>query len=163
MIALLVNPDNAYTEPMIREVQETAHAKKVQLQIVKARTESQIDVAFATLRKLHADALVVGDDVFFTTRREQLVALAARYRIPAIERWREFTAAGGLISYGPSFPAVFREIGIYTGRILKGAKPADLPVQQPTKFELVINLKTAQALGLTVPRSMLALADEVIE
>jgi putative tryptophan/tyrosine transport system substrate-binding protein len=163
VIALLVNPNNAYTEPMIREVQETAHAKKVQLQIVKARTESEIDAAFATLRKLHADALVVGDDVFFTTRREQLVALAARYRIPAIERWREFTAAGGLISYGPSLAAGARQVGIYVGKILKGAKPADLPVEQPTKFELVINLKTAKALGLTIPQSLLVRADQFIQ
>ncbi len=109
------------------------------------------------------DGLVIGDAVFFTFRREQLVALAARYRLPTIERWREFVAAGGLISYGPSLVDVSRQAGDYVGRVLKGEKPADLPVQQPTKYELVINMNTAKALGLTVPQSLLALADEVIE
>jgi ABC-type uncharacterized transport system substrate-binding protein len=163
VIALLVNPNNAYTAPMIRDVQEAARAKKVQLPILKASTESEIDAAFATLVKLHADALVVGDDVFFTTRRAQLVALAARYGVPAIERWREFAASGGLISYGPSLAASARQVGIYVGKILKGAKPADLPVEQPTQFELVINLKTAKALGLTIPQSILIRADELIQ
>jgi putative tryptophan/tyrosine transport system substrate-binding protein len=163
VIALLVNPNNAYTEPMIRDVQEAAHAKGVQLPIVKAATESEIDAAFATLVNLHADALVVGDDTFFTSRREQLVALASRDAVPAIYQFREFTAAGGLISYGSSLTAIIRQVGIYVGKILKGAKPADLPVEQATKLELVINLKTAKALGLTIPSTILVRADAVIE
>jgi putative tryptophan/tyrosine transport system substrate-binding protein len=163
VIALLVNANNPITEPMIRDVQEGARAKRVQLQILKAGSEGEIDSAFAALANLHAGALIVGDDVFFTTRREQLVALAARYAVPVIERWREFAVSGGLISYGPSLTDTNRQLGIYAGKILKGAKPADLPVQQPTTFELVVNLKTANALGLTVPPSILARADEVIE
>ena len=161
VIAPLVNPDE--TNSWIRAVQEAARAKGVQLPILSASTESEIDAAFATLVELHADGLVIGDDVFFTSRREQFVALASRYAVPAIERWHEFAASGGLISYGPSLTAVNRQLGIYAGRILKGEKPADLPVQQPTTFELVINLKTAKALGLTVPPLLLATADEVIE
>jgi putative tryptophan/tyrosine transport system substrate-binding protein len=163
VIALLVNPNNAYAEPMIRDAQEAARVRGVQLQILKAATESEIDAAFATLVNLHADALVVGDDVFFTSRREQLVALASRYAVPAIYQFREFAAAGGLISYGSSLTDLIRQTGIYVGKILKGAKPADLPVVQPTTFELVINLKTAKALGLTIPPSILSRADEVIE
>jgi len=135
----------------------------VQLAILKAGTESEIDAAFATLVEQHAGGLVVAGDPFFNNRREQFVALASRHAVPAIYWLRGFAAAGGLISYGVNLVPLWRQAGGYAGRILKGAKPADLPVQQPTKFELVINLKTAKALGLTVPRSMLALADEVIE
>jgi putative ABC transport system substrate-binding protein len=163
VIALLVNPNNVQTDGVIKGVRETARAKAVQLQILNASTEGDIDAAFGTLMQLQADALVIGPDPFFHSRREQLVALAARHTVPAIYEWRESAAAGGLMSYGASLTSVFRQLGIYAGKILKGAKPADLPVQQPTKFELVINLKTAKALGLTVPQSILARADEVIE
>ncbi len=163
VIALLVNPNNANSEPMIRDVQEAARAKGVQLHILKAAAESEIDAAFPTLVELHAGALVVAGDTFFNSRREQLVALASRNAVPAIYARREFAASGGLVSYGSSLTAVYRQVGIYVGKILNGAKPADLPVQQPTTFELVINFKTATALGLTVPQSMLMRADEVIE
>jgi putative tryptophan/tyrosine transport system substrate-binding protein len=163
-IALLVNPTSSVAaERITRDLQEAARAKGVQLHILKASTESEIDAAFATLVRLQAGALVVGADVFFNSRREQFVALASRHAVPAIYQGREFALAGGLITYGTSLQAVYREVGTYAGRILKGAKPADLPVQQPTKFELVINLKTAKALGLNVPPSLLARADEVIE
>jgi putative tryptophan/tyrosine transport system substrate-binding protein len=163
VIALLVNPNNVQTEAVIRGVREAARAKAVQLQILKASTEGEIDAAFGTLMQLQAGALVVGPDVFLYSRREQLVALAARYRIPAIHEWRGAVAAGGLVSYGTDITGVFRQLGIYAGKILKGAKPADLPVEQPTRFELVVNLNTAKTLGLTVPPSILARADEVIE
>jgi putative tryptophan/tyrosine transport system substrate-binding protein len=163
VIAVLVNPMGPQTERIIQQAQETARAKGLQLPILNASTESEIDAAFAALIQLHAGGLVSGSDPFFTSRREQLVALAARYGVPAIYQWREFTASGGLISYGPSLSAAYREVGVYAGKILKGAKPADLPVQQPTTFELVVNLKTANDLGLTVPPSILARAGEVIE
>ena len=148
---------------MIRELEEGAHAKGAQLATVKAGSESEIDAAFATLVQRQADAVVVQPNVFFFSQREQLVALASRHAIPAIYEWREFVAGGGLISYGASLTTTFRQLGSYAGKILNGAKPADLPVQQPTKFELVLNLKTAKALGLVVPQSILARADEVIE
>jgi putative tryptophan/tyrosine transport system substrate-binding protein len=163
VIALLVNPNNPNADRIMRDVQEAARAKGVQLHIVKASTESEIDAAFATLVQLQAGALVVGNDPFFNSRREQLVALASQYAVPAIYGWREFAAAGGLISYGSSLVAAYRQVGTSAGKILNGAKPADLPVQQPTRFELVVNLNTAKALGLTIPHSMLMLADEVIE
>jgi putative tryptophan/tyrosine transport system substrate-binding protein len=163
VIALLVNPNNPNTERTIRDMEEAARAKRVQLHIVKAGTESEIDAAFASLVQLPAGALVVVGDPLFINRREQLVALASRHAVPAIYAFREYAAAGGLISYGTSFTAAYRQLGTYAGKILKGAKPADLPVEQPTRFELVVNLKTAKALGLTVPPSILARADEVIE
>jgi putative tryptophan/tyrosine transport system substrate-binding protein len=163
LIALLVNPNNPTAEPIIADVQQAARIKGMQLQIIKAGTESEIETAFASLVQLQAGALVVGGDPFFNSRREQLAALASRHAIPAIYEYREFPAAGGLISYGPSLTDTWREVGIYAGKILKGAKPADLSVQQPTIFELVVYLKTAKALGLTIPQSILALANEVIE
>jgi len=163
VIALLVNPNNSNTERTTRDMQEAALARGVQLHILIAGTESEIDAAFATLAQLHAGGLVVGGDPFFANRREQLVTLAATHGVPAIYQSREFVEAGGLISYGLNFIAAFRLVGVYAGKILKGAKPADLPVQQPTTFELVVNLKTAKDLGLTIPPSILARADEVIE
>jgi putative tryptophan/tyrosine transport system substrate-binding protein len=163
VVALLVNPNNESAERVIKDVQEAASAKGVQLQILKASTEGEIDAAFATLVQLRAGALVVAGDPFFNSRREQLVALASRYPVPAIYDWREYAASGGLISYGPSLTGIFRQLGTTVGKILKGAKPADLPVEQPTKFELVVNLETAKALGLIVPPGILARADEVIE
>jgi putative ABC transport system substrate-binding protein len=163
VIALLVNPNNPIADAIIRDVQEAARAKGLQLPIVKAGTESEIDAAFASLAQRHASALVVGADPFFYSRREQLVGLASRHAVPVIDQSREFAAAGGLMSYGTSLTDTWRHVGIYAGKILNGAKPADLPVEQPTKFELVVNLKTAKALGLTVPPSILARADEVIE
>jgi ABC-type uncharacterized transport system substrate-binding protein len=163
VIGLLVNPHNAAVERTIRNAQEAARVKGVQLDILKAATESEIDAAFATLIQLRAGALLVAADPYFNSRREQLVALAARHAVTAIYELREFATAGGLSSYGPSLAGLYRQAGAYAGRILAGAQPADLPVQQPTKFELVVNLKTAKELGLTVPPSILARADEVIE
>jgi putative ABC transport system substrate-binding protein len=161
VIALLVNPSSPNAERVMRDVQEAARMKGVQIDILKAGTEREINAAFATLAHQHTGALLVATLAF--SWREQLVALALRHAVPAIYPWREATEAGGLISYGASTAAVYRHIGIYIGKILKGAKPADLPVEQPTTFELVVNLKTAKALGLTVPPSILARADEVIE
>jgi putative ABC transport system substrate-binding protein len=158
-----VNANDPNAEQLIGKVREATQSKGLQLHTVKVSTESEIDAAFASLVELHAGGLLVGGDPFFDTRRGQLVALASRHAIPAIYSEREFAAAGGLISYGTSRTAVYRQAGIYLGRVLKGAKPADLPVQQPTTFELVVNLNTAKTLGLTVPTSILARADEVIE
>ena len=163
VIALLLNQNNRNTERNIKDVQEAARAKGVQLAILKAGTESEIDAAFGSLVQLRAGALVVATDPFLNSRRDQLVALASRHAVPAMYYWREFATAGGLISYGPSLTAGYRHAGVYAGKILNGAKPADLPVQQPTTFELVVNLNTAKALGLTVPPSILSRADEVIE
>ena len=162
-IALLVNPNNTNAGRIIGDVQEAARAKGMQLHILKAGSEGEVESTFASFVQLRAGALVVGGDPFFNSQREQLVTVASRYAVLAIYEYREFPAAGGLISYGPSLTGTWRQLGIYTGKILKGAKPADLPVQQPTRFELVVNLKTAKALGLTVPPSILARADEVIE
>jgi putative ABC transport system substrate-binding protein len=160
---LLVNPDSPGTEGTIQATQEAARGRGLQLVILKASSESEIDVAFATLAQLHAGGLLLAADPFFASRREQLVALASRHAVPAIYPVREFADAGGLISYGASITFVYHQVGIYAGKILKGAKPADMPVQQPTKFELVVNLKTAKALGLTVPKTLLVGADEIIE
>jgi putative ABC transport system substrate-binding protein len=163
VIALLVSSTGMDTEGVTSVVQEAATAKGLKLHVLKANSETEIDAAFGTLIQRQTDALVVSANPFFDTRRDQFLAMAARHAVPAIYAWREFAAAGGLISFGASLVDVNRQLGIYAGKILKGAKPADLPVQQPTKFELVINLKTAKALGLTVPQSILMRADEVIE
>lgn len=162
-VALLVNPKNPNAERIIKETQDAAHRKRLQCDLLKASNESEIEAAFAVLAERHAGALLVAGDPFFASRRDQIVGLAARTAIPVIYEFREFAAAGGLTSYAPNLAAVYRNVGGYVGRILAGAKPADLPVQEPTKLELVINLKTAKALGLTVPQSLLARADEVIE
>ena len=159
MISLFVNPVDPNAERFIRDVQAAAHAIGLQVDIVRASTDGEIDSVFASL----GQPLVVSPGAIFFSRREQIVAQASRYAVPAIYPGPEFTTIGGLISYGPRITEVLRQLGVYTGRILKGAKPADLPVQQPTTFELVVNLKTAKALGLTVPPSILARADEVIE
>jgi putative tryptophan/tyrosine transport system substrate-binding protein len=163
LLAILVNPHNPLTEAVTADVRAAAAVTGHQIQIVTASDESEIDKAFATLKELHADALIVGADPYFFGRSEQLVTLAARYMVPAIFEFREFAMAGGLMSYGASITDGYRQAGVYAGQILKGAKPADLPVLQPTKFELVINLKTAKALGLTLSPGLLAIADEVIE
>jgi putative tryptophan/tyrosine transport system substrate-binding protein len=164
VIALLVNPrDSVLAESETREVQEAARAFGLQLHILNASVESEIDAAFADLHRLRVGALLVGVDPFFFTYREQIVAEAAHHSIAAMYFVREYPVAGGLMSYGGSLRDTYREGGIYTGRILKGAKPADLPVQQLTKIELVLNLKTAKTLGLTFPITLLGRADEVIE
>jgi putative ABC transport system substrate-binding protein len=157
---VLINPTNPHSETLLRDLHAAARALGLQVQVLHASSERDFDTVFATLR---ADALVVGTDPFFNSRSEHLAALAIRHAVPTIYQYRAFAAAGGLLSYGGSFTEPFRQTGIYTGRILKGEKPADLPVQQSTKIELVINLKTAKALGLDVPASVLARADEVIE
>jgi putative tryptophan/tyrosine transport system substrate-binding protein len=162
-IALLVNPNFPQTKQTIRYTREAALAKELKLHLLEASTERQIDAAFETIVQLQVGAIVLGGDAFFTTRREQVVALASHHAIPTVYYLREFAAAGGLISYGASLGNIHRQAALYVAKLLNGSKPADLPVQQPTKFELVINLKTAAALGLTVPQSLLARADEVID
>jgi putative tryptophan/tyrosine transport system substrate-binding protein len=163
VVALLVNPSNPFSEPETRNVRDVARSLGLQLHVLQASTANDIDAAFATVVELRAGALVVGADPLFTSRTEQIIALAARHAMPAIYAWSEFTAAGGLISYAPSLKDGHRLAGVYAGRILKGAKPADLPVQQAVKIELVINLKTAMTLGLSFPITLLGRADEVIE
>jgi putative ABC transport system substrate-binding protein len=163
VIAFLVNPSNPNAARNIADAQEAAHAKGVQLPILKGGTAGEIDTAFASLAQLRAGGLVVGADPVFAIRREQIIALASRGALPTIYFSREDAAAGGLISYGSSITSAYHQAGTYAGKVLAGAKPADLPVVQPTKFELVVYLKTAQALGLTVPQALLARADEVIE
>jgi putative ABC transport system substrate-binding protein len=158
---LLVNPKNPNSNLVIRDMQEAIRTSGAKLTILSASTPDEIDAAFASL--VQPDALVVHPDSFLDSQREQIVGLAARHGIPAVYGQRRYVTAGGLISYGENGALILREVGRYAGRILKGAKPGDLPVQQPTKFELVINLKTAKALGLAVPHSLLQRADEVIE
>ena len=162
-VALLVNPDTAVTEPVIKGVRDAARSLGLQLHVLNASTEGEIDAAFGKLIELRAGALVVSGDPFFNSRRDQIVALAARHALPAIYEWREFVVAGGLMSYGTDLADAYRQVGIYAGKILKGAKPADLPVERVVRLELVINLKTAKTLGLTFPITLLGRADEVIE
>jgi putative ABC transport system substrate-binding protein len=162
-IALLVNPTNPDAETQSRGAQAAAGTLGLQLHVLRASAERDFDTVFATLLKLRPSALVIGADPFFISRREQIGALALRHAVPAIYQFREFAAAGGLMSYGSSLTDSVRLAGVYTGRILRGEKPADLPVQQSTKVELIINLKTAKALGLAVPLALLTRADEVIE
>ena len=162
-VHILVNPNNAGVLQDIPTV--TAAAGKIGLgfEVVQAGTESEIDTAFASLSRDKAQAIMVANDAFFTIRGRQIAALAARYAVPTVYPWREQAEVGGLLSYGTSIPEAYRQLGIYVGQVLKGAKTAELPVQQPTKFELVINLRTARALGISVPASILLRADEVIE
>ena len=163
-LAVLINPGNAVNaETTLKDVQAAARTVGLQMQIIRASTSREIDAAFATMARERPDALLVGGDPFFNSRRVQLALLAARYAVSAAYASREFAEVGGLMSYGPNFLDSFRQVGVYVGRILKGAKPADMPVMQPTKYELVINLKTAKTLGLTVPPQIVARADEVIE
>ena len=162
-IGFLENPNNPVSELRTRDVLAAAAAIGLNVQILKAGTDREIDAAFVSLVQARTGALLVGNDAFLNSRIEQLVALAARHAIPTIYTFREFVVAGGLISYGSSLIETYRQVGLYTGRILKGEKPADLPVIQATKLELVINLKTAKALGLQIPDRLLAIADEVIE
>ena len=162
-IGLLENPDNPTSEQTARDVLAAAPVIGLKVQVLKAGTDREIDAAFASLAQARTGALLVGNDGLFNNRIEQIAALAARHAIPTMHSIREFAVAGGLISYGNSLTEQYRQVGLYTGRILKGEKPVDLPVVQSTKFEFVINLKTAKALGLTIPETLLATADEVIQ
>jgi putative tryptophan/tyrosine transport system substrate-binding protein len=162
-IAFLANPDSFESEGEAKDLQAAAQAAGQQITVLKASNAIELDAAFAELVQLRTKALLIGSDPFFVARRDQLTALAARYAVPTIYPQREFVAAGGLASYGTSVTDAYRLIGVYAGRILKGERPADLPVVQPTKFEFVINAKTAKALGLQIPDKLIALADEVID
>jgi putative ABC transport system substrate-binding protein len=163
LIGMLVNRSSPDASTEIRDIEGAAHALDRQIRIVSADTEPEFDGVFAELVERKVGALIVGSDAFFTVQRIRLVELAKRYRLPTIYDRRDFAVAGGLISYGHNRADAYRQLGLYAGRILNGAKPADLPVVQPTRFDLVINLKTAKALGLSIPPSVLAIADEVIE
>jgi putative ABC transport system substrate-binding protein len=163
VIAFLLNPNNPNAEIRVRDVQEAAHTIRQQVRILYAGSEQQFDTAFATLVQEGIGAVVVQNDPLFTDGRERLVALATRHAMPATYEYREFVQAGGLLSYGASVSDTYHRVAIYTGRILKGNKPGDLPVEQPSKFDLVINLKTAKAIGLTIPPALVLRADEVIE
>jgi putative ABC transport system substrate-binding protein len=162
-MAILVDPSEPYYGIALREAEVAGRSLGVQLQVLEARGPSEFDRAFAAMAKKRAGALLVISGTVNSIHRRQLAQLAGKHRLPAIYGFREYVDAGGLLAYGPSVSDVYRRAAIYMDKILKGAKPADLPVEQPTKFELVINLKTAKALGLTIPQSMLARADEVIQ
>jgi ABC-type uncharacterized transport system substrate-binding protein len=164
VIAVLVNPANpALSEPFVRSLQAAAHRLGLELHVLNASIDRDFDKVFAELIELRAGALVIGPDVFFNSHIEQIAALAIRHGVPAIYQYRPFVEAGGLLSYGSDETETFHLVGVYAGRVLKGEKPADLPVQQSTKVELIVNLKTAKALGLTIPPALVARADEVIE
>jgi putative tryptophan/tyrosine transport system substrate-binding protein len=163
VIAVLINLKSPEAEPQLRDVQTAARAIGQPIHILNASTERDVDTAFATLVQQRDSALLITNDAFFIDRSEQLVALAARHSVPTIYDRRAYAAAGGLISYGTHYLDAFRQLGVYTAKILSGSKPADLPVEQSTKFELVINIKTVKALGLDVPAKLIALADELIE
>jgi ABC-type uncharacterized transport system substrate-binding protein len=164
VFGVLLNPTDPYISPYItKNVQVAGRALNREVHVLDASTEGEIDAAFSTLAQLRAGAVIIGADTFFVGRRDQLVALAAHYAIPTIYFLREFVAAGGLMSYGSNVADAYRLVGVYVGRILKGEKPADMPVQQPTKVELVVNMKTAKTLDLTFPITLLGRADEVIE
>jgi putative tryptophan/tyrosine transport system substrate-binding protein len=162
-IAFLLNPTRSNAENETKTMQAVAHSLALQLRVFEAGTERQFDAVFATLAQQRVGPLVIGVDAFFNSRSEQLATLSVRHGVPAIYQYREFAAAGGLMSYGSAFTDMYRQAGVYTGRILKGERPDELPVMQSTKAELVLNLKTAKALGLTVPTALLVRADEVIE
>ena len=162
-VGVLANPDSPLTEPVLKDLHAAAESIGFQLESVTASTGLEIDGGFAALLQRRIDAVMNVPDAFFTNRRVQIAILAAHHRTPAVYSSREYTEAGGLMSYGPSFPELFRQVGLYVGRVLKGERPADLPVLRPTKFELVITLPTARLLGLEIPSTLLAIADEVIE
>jgi len=163
LIGVLLNPKFAPASRQLQQVEEAARSINQRIRVANASTDEELATAFAALTSERVGALLVTADPYFDTRREQIVGFAARYHLPAIYQFREYAVAGGLLSYGVSITDAYRQYGIYTARILKGAKPADLPVHQPTKFETVINLKTARALGVKIPDNLLSLADEVVE
>jgi len=162
-IGVLLNPASSTAASQLRDLQEAARAIGLQLYVLRASTGDEIDAAFETVAKNHIPALSMAGDPFFNSRRAKLVALAERHAVPSMYSFRDYAVVGGLMSYGIDLPDVYRQIGVYVGQILKGAKPANMPVEQPTKFEFVINLKTAKALGLTIPAGLISFADEVIE
>ena len=163
IIGVLLNPNFPDAASQLSYIQEAARAVGLQLHVLRASTDGEIDTAFETVAQNRLPALAVAGDAFFNTRREKLAALAARHAVPASYNFRDYAIAGGLMSYGIDISDMYRQIGVYVGRILKGAKPADLPVTQPSKFEFVINLKTATAIGLEIPAGLLSFADEVVE
>ena len=163
LFGVLADPAYPATQSVIADLQAAARTLGLQIVVVNARSDRDLETAFATFQQQRVGAVLVGQSTFFRVRTEQLAGLAVRHALPTIYSYREFALAGGLVSYGSSFGYMYHLIGLYTGRILKGDRPADIPVEQPTKFQLVINLKTAKALGLTIPETLLATADEVIQ